>query len=361
MATALANSQEIKMMKLSKWWRQIGVTFAMALAGNMTQAQSGAVVPLKFNWGLPTANYFTLYVARDLGLFQQVGLDPQFYTFQSGAPLLAGLKSDSLDVVTTGLATVFALGQNIPLRMIYWSLDHAASEGLVVTAKSGIDTYRDLGKAKTIGAPSGTCAQVALALMAKKLGLKYSSLNVLNIAPPLYANAMSGGSLDAGMAWSPYVQILVESGHKVVGWDPDYAPDGGVCPGMTAARPKFLQANPEVGVKLVEVQAKAMEAIAKNPNLAIDAMVKYLSISRSVAKAAYERECCDRYPTLQQQLDPNSQFSMVSKDSGLARKFYIASQMLQETGTIPTALTWEQINAAIDPSYIRQYLEKVRK
>ena len=42
-----------------------------------------------------------------------MGLEPNFY-FSRPAPLLAGLKSKSLDVITTGLATVFALGQNVP-------------------------------------------------------------------------------------------------------------------------------------------------------------------------------------------------------------------------------------------------------
>ena len=233
-----------------------------------------------------------------------------------------------------------------------------AGVGMVARPNSGINSFTELGKAKTIAAPSGTCAQVSLALLAKKNGIKYSDLNVLNIAPPLYASAMRSGSIDVGVAWAPHMQVLVEVGNKAIGWDADY---GGVCPGMTAARPKFLQANPDIGVKLVEIHAKAMEAIEKNPNLAIDALVKYLSVSRSVAKAAFERECCSNYPTLEAQLDPASQYSMTSKDGGLAKKLYIASQMLHETGTIPTPLTWEQIHAAIEPTYIKQYLDRTRK
>ncbi len=344
----------------NRWDRLVALAL-LSLCGIAAAADKPSGPALKFNWGAPTADYFTLYVAKDLGLFEQANLDPQFFFFQSGAPLIAGLKSESLDVVTTGLATVFALGQNIPLKLIYWEVDHAGGEGLVVNPKSGIASYADIAKAKTIAAPSGTCAQVSLALLAKKVGIKYSALNVLNIAPPLYANAMASGSLDAGIAWMPYAQTLTEAGYKVVSWDTDFAPEGGVCPGMTAARTKFLQSNPEIGIKLVEIHAKSMEAIAKNPDLAINALMKYLSVSRSVAKAAYDRESGPRYPTLAQQLDPASQYSMTSKDGGLAKKLHIASQMLFETGTIPSALSWEAINAAVDPSYIRQYVEKTSK
>ena len=345
------------MWKPSRWTRLAAVAL-LSLCGVAVAADKPSGPPLKFNWGAPTADYFTLYVAKDLGLFEQANLDPQFFFFQSGAPLIAGLKSESLDVITTGLATVFALGQNIPLKLIYWEVDHTAGEGLVVTPKSGINSYTDIAKAKTIAAPSGTCGQVSLALLAKKVGIKYSALNVLNIAPPLYANAMASGSLDAGIAWAPYAQSLAEGGYKVASWDADY---GGVCPGMTGARAKFLQANPDIGVKLVEIHAKAMDAIAKNPDLAINALMKYLSVTRSVAKAAFERESGVHYPTLQQQLDPASEYSMTAKDGGLARKLYVASQMLVETGSIPAPLTWEAINAAIEPTYIRQYLERGKK
>ena len=348
------------MSKPNRWSRLVSLAL-LGFCGMAAASDKPSGPPLKINWGAPTADYFTLYVAKDVGLFEQANLDPQFFFFQSGAPLIAGLKSDSLDVVTTGLATVFALGQNIPLKLIYWEVDHAGGEGLVVNPKSGIAGYMDISKARTIAAPSGTCAQVSLALLAKKVGIKYSTLNVLNIAPPLYVNAMASGSLDAGIAWMPYAQTLTEAGYKVVSWDTDFAPEGGVCPGMTAARTKFLQANPEIGVALVEIHAKSMEAIAKNPELAINALMKYLSVSRSVAKAAYDRESGPRYPSLAQQLDPASPYSMTSKDGGLAKKLHIASQMLFETGTIPSALSWEAINSAIDPSYIRQYVEKTSR
>ena len=91
---------------------------------------------LEFNYGIPNANHATVYVAQDLGLFEKMGLKPKFFVFQSGAPLLAGLKSESLDVVTAGLALALGLGQNIPLKFIFWEANSAVSEGLVVDPKS---------------------------------------------------------------------------------------------------------------------------------------------------------------------------------------------------------------------------------
>ncbi len=353
---AIAKEEHVSMFK--KWYGAIGLATAgwLACAG-AAQAQQ----PLKFNYGAPSGDYYVLYVARDAGLFEKNGLEPTFFMFQTGAPLLAGLKSESLDVITTGLATAFALGQKIPIKLLFWEMDDAAGEGLVVSPKSGITSYRDIKKAKAIGAPSGTCAQVSLGLIAKAVGIKLTDLNVINIAPPLYANAFASESIDAGVAWAPYAQALAERGQIIVNYDADYGIDNGICPVMTGGRTKFLQQRPEIGLKLLQIHHQALEMIEKNPQLAIDAMAKYLSVTPSVAKAAYDRLCCARKPTVAQQLDPGSPYSLVAKDGGLNKKLQIATQMLTDAGSIRAPLTSEEISDAIDPSYLRQFADVQKK
>ncbi len=328
-------------------------------AGCLATSAAQAQALLKFNYGAPSADYYVLYVAKDAGLFQKHGLDPTFYWFASGAPLLAGLKSESLDVFTTGLATAFMLGQKIPVKLLYWEMDDAAGEALVVNPKSGINSYMDLRKAKAIGAASGTCAQVALGLIARKIGVKITDFNVINIAAPLFPNAFLSGSIDAGLAWAPFAQALAEQGQKIVNYDADYGGsdgDSGICPVMTGARSSYLQQHPEIGDKLLRVHAEAQEMIAKNPQLALDGLIKYLSVSPAVAKATYDRVCCARKPTFAQQLDPNSPYSLTSA-GGLVKKLQTATQILAEAGSIPVALTPEAITAAIDSSYVRRFVE----
>lgn len=335
------------------------VTLLLALlAAGDVPAQGGAA-PLEFNYGYPTADHVNLYVAQDLGLFEKVGLKPKFFTFQSGAPLLAALKSESLDVVTTGLGLAFAMGQNIPVKILFWVANDGTGEGLVVDAKSGIESYRDIAKAQKIGAASGTCAQVALYLLAKKVGIDYAKLNVVNIPAPLFRNSFKSNSIDAGIAWSPYSIMLDAEGYRVVSWDTDYTPFGGVCPRTTSARPGFLKRHPEIGVKLVQVDAMAAEAIVRNPQLAIDALVKRLGLSPEVAKGTYERVYLKR-PTIAQQLDPASPYSMTSKDGGLAAQLQLALQVLYETKSIPQPVPMSVIQDAVDASHLKEYVTSTR-
>ena len=140
----------------------------------------------------------------------------------------------------------------------------------------------------------------------------------------------------------------------------DYSPDGGVCPGLTGVRANFLAANPDFGLKLVQVYAKAMDMIQKNPELGIEALMKYLSVTREVAKAAYDREF-SRIPTMAQQVDPASPYSLTAKDTGLARKLLIASEALAESGSIPAALSTKTISEAIDAGPLQRYMKGERK
>lgn len=333
-------------------WKSARVALLVSLlAAVPASAQDKAL--LKINFGYTTADHVNLYVAQDLGLFQKAGLDPTFFTFQSGAPLLAALKSESVDVVLAGLGFAFALGQNIPLKMIYWNTNDAMGEGLVVDPASDVKSFQDIGKAKKIGAASGTCAQVALYLMAKKAGVDYGKLDIVNIPAPLFRNALLSHSIDAGIAWSPYSAMLDAQDYHVVNWDTDYTPLGGVCPRTTAVRPAFLKSHPEVGTKLLEVDQMAADAIAKDPKLAVDALVKRLALPPEVAEAAIKRLYVPR-PTVAQQLDPASPYSLVS-DGGLAANFELATKVLFETKSIPQPVPMSVIKDSIDGSYLKEF------
>lgn len=311
---------------------------------------------LEFNYGIPTADHATVFVAEDLHLFEKAGLKPTFYYFASGAPLLAALKSGSVDVVTAGLALTFAIGQNIPLKFIYWEANNSAAEGLIVDPHSGIKSYRDIAKAQKIGAASGTCAQVALFLMAKKVGIDYTKLNVVNIPAPLFHNAFLSHSIDAGVAWPPYSEALKAEGFPIASYDEAYTPPGGDCPGLTAVRPAFLTQHPEIGVKLLEVEAMAREALAKDQQVGIDAFVKHLGVTPADAKATLDRECCGRVPSFAEQLKPNSPYSMTSKDGGTVGKLMLASQALYETHVLSAPIPLATLQDSVDSTYLQQYV-----
>jgi hypothetical protein len=92
---------------------------------------------------------------------------------------------------------------------------------------------------------------------------------------------------------------------------------------------------------------------ARNPQLAVDALVKRLALAPEVAEAAIKRLYAQR-PTIAQQLDPDSQYSMVS-DKGLAATYELATKVLFETKSIPEPVAANVIKDSIDGSYLKEF------
>lgn len=324
----------------------------MALAQQKNADATDGLIPV--NIGYPQANYWPLYVARDLRLFEQVGLAPHFTTFTTGAPLIEGMKSGSVDIVWTGLATLFMLGKDIPLKFVLVPIDTSSQMSMVVNPRSGIRSFRDLKKSKAIGTPSGTCGEVSAVLAAKKAGLPFSSLKVSNLAPNLLQGALQNNQIDTAFIWGPWDLQLREAGFKIVSADKEYGQGGGTCGTTVAIRPAFLEEHPTVGCKMVKVQAMAVEAVRKDPEIAIRVIQKELHIGHDLAKEAYATLVV---PSIKSQLEPHSAWSLTAENGGLSKKLLTASEALYEAKSLAHPLTREAIWHSIDAKYIKQYLE----
>lgn len=325
-----------------------------AYAASSGQAATPAA-PIPVNIGLPTSNYWPAYIARDLKLFEKVGLAPNFFMFQSGAPLIAGMKSGSLDVAWTGLATLFMLGQDIPLKFVLVPLDSSSQMGFVVNPATGIQSFKDIAKSKDIGAPTATCSEVSLVLAARAAGVNRSSLRVSSLAPNLLLGALKNGQIDSTFIWGPWNLQFRDAGYKIVSWDRDFMKNGGVCATTVAIRPAFLAAHPEVGCKLIKVQALAMEAARKNPELAIHTLREAFNISHALAKETYDTLVI---PSIESQIQPDSPWSLANKNAGLTEKLAVAGDALYEAKAIPKPIAHSVIAASVDDRYVREYLDK---
>lgn len=324
-------------------------------SGSLAQPARGAAEPIPINIGLPNSNYWPAYVARELKLFEKAGFKPSFYVFQSGAPLIAGMKSGSLDLAWTGLATLFMLAQDVPLTYLYTPLDSSSQEGLIVNPKAGIQSYRDIARSKSIGAPTATCAQIAVVLAARKAGIPAAELHVSNLSPNLLENALKNGQIDSTFIWGPWSLQLRKAGYEIVNWDKDFEPEGGVCATNVAARPDFLAAYPTAGCKLVQVQALTLEATKRDPSVAIRSLEQTLGVSSDIAKETYETLSI---PSLESQADPNAPWSLTAEHGGLARKLFVAAEALHEAKIFDKQLSYDQIRKSIDSKYVTQYLAK---
>jgi NitT/TauT family transport system substrate-binding protein len=331
-------------------WGAGGAAAAGPQPGKPAASEASIVV----NIGYPRANYWPLYVARELKLFEQVGLEPRFSVFTTGAPLIAGMKGGSLDVAWTGLATLFMLGKEIPLRFVLVAIDTSSQMSMVVDPRAGIRGVADLRKAKAIGVPSGTCGEVSAVLAAQKARLPLGALKLSNLAPNLLLGALQNGQIDTTFIWGPWDLQLRDAGFKIVAHDKDFVPGGGVCGSTVAMRPEFLERHPSVGCKMVKVHALALEAARRDPAMAIRVIQKELGLSYQLARESYETLAV---PSIQSQLEPGSAWSLTNEDGGLAEKLRVAAEVMVATKSFSQPLAKETIWRSIDAKYLRQYLQ----
>lgn len=336
--------------------RSLVVTCVFAALG-ATNAQAQPAEPkIPINVGLAVFNNWPGYVARDRKILEQLGFEPKYHTFNVGGPMIAAMKGGDLDVTITGLANLFMLGQGVPMKFILTQMDASSQVNLIVRPDSGISSFRDLSKAKNIGATTATCGEVSLVRAAKTAKLNRDTLKVSNLAPNLLLTAMKGNQIDSAFIWGPWNLQLRDAGMKIINSDNDLSPIGGVCAITVAVRPAFLEKYPKAGCRLIKAHAMALADGRKNPKMAAGTMMELLGISAKHAQETFN-EVDESIPTIASQIDPNGPWSMTNQTTGFAERIASAGQALYEAGSVAKPISIDVVHKATDASYIKQFVE----
>jgi len=315
-------------------------------------AAQDELIPIRI--GLPVSNYWPAYLARDEGLFEAAGLKAEYIGFTSGAPLIAALDSGSIDAVYTGLATLFAVSQGVELEYVLTPLDSSSQEGFVVPEGSSLTSFRDLRAGMTVGAPTATCGHIAAVSAIAAAGLAPDDVVLSNLDPTVMSGALTNKEVDGVFIWGPWNLALEAEGNTIVNFDPDYQDGIGLCPTNIAVRPDFEKKNPGASCRMIDGHARAIELGAAEPRRAAESLEKELGISEAVATRTVETL---KIPTVAEQLDEDSPYSIVDPDGGLAAQLSGASRVLQENGVFDTAFSASDIFDMIDSAPLSDFVD----
>ena len=144
---------------------------------------------------------------------------------------------------------------------------------LLTKAESPIKSFKDLS-GKKLGTPPGGASFKLLPLMAKKNGIDYASINVLNVAPNLQEQMLLTGQVDtiAIFTATSYMNLVA------LKLDPDkdfrwiYYADSGVdlySNGVMVSG-KLAKEKPEAVKGLIRAINRALHEVMANPDAAID-------------------------------------------------------------------------------------------
>lgn len=148
--------------------------------------------------------------AKQLGYFDEEGIDVELVQFADGPTIINAMESGSIDVgyigqgahklCVNGSAKIFALA-------------HVSNGDAIVGSKSkGTDTLEGL-KGKTVAFSSGTSSEDILKKGLEKAGLTMDDIKPIDMDATNLVTAMLSGSVDACAAWVPNTtKILSELG-----------------------------------------------------------------------------------------------------------------------------------------------------
>ncbi len=204
-------------------------------------------------------------VALGQKYFEEQGLEPKGYNFDTGGKSIAALIGGSADFAANALEhAIKAKVQGKDLVYVF-SSTRLPGFGLVVASsqRNEIKTVADL-KGKPVGVSGiGVASHVLLDYMLKRNGVDPKDVKIIAVGLSTLPPALEGGKIAAGMAGEPFFSRLVAKGtafsmgnmstlketQAILGGE--YAFSGAI------TRPDVIQKRPQVVQKVVTALVKA--------------------------------------------------------------------------------------------------------
>lgn len=215
-----------------------------------------------------------------------LGVSVKWTEFQAGPPLLEALNANSIDLGRTGdTPPVFAQAANSPLVYIGGGTAKERSSGIVVPAKSPIQTLADL-RGKKVAFTKGSSANYLIVKALKSAGVQLSDIKPVNLSPADARGAFEQGKVDAWVIWDPYFAVIQAQKDVRVLSDAQ---------GLAANRDfylavrSFAEQNPDI-IKAVREETQVVAKWADgNPDEVVKILSPLLGIEPSILNVVTKR------------------------------------------------------------------------
>jgi NitT/TauT family transport system substrate-binding protein len=254
--------------------------FAVSLALCAPGAIAQETTKLRFtlDWKLQGIHAWYFW-AQEKGYFAAEKLDVTIDQGEGSAATVTRIMSGAYDA---GFGDINAIIQNAATRpadapVMVYMIYNKAPFALLTKSASPIKTFKDLN-GKKLGAPPGGASLKLLPLLAKKSGVDYAAIDVLQVAPNLQEQMLLQGQVDviAIFTATSYMNLVA------LKLDPDkdfrwiYYSDSGLdlySNGVMVSR-KLVDERPDAVKGLLRAINKAMREVLAAPDLAIDLLAK---------------------------------------------------------------------------------------
>ena len=320
------------------------VSFSAAGSPAEAQTKLGVSYQPALYWALP------FYLADQKGWWAELGLEPNYSTFPSGAPQVAAAASASWDVGGTGSAPAVLGAARFDIVTIGITNNESAGNAVLVR-KADLEAIKadptTLRGERLLVTTNSTGEYAASACM-ESYGLSYpKDLEVVNLNQQEIISAFATGSGKLAGLWAPNIYTLEARTESVVLCSGQDA--GAIVPGALIARRDYAEKNPETVARFLAVFLRGVNWIRSNQKQAVDMMADFYALSGVELPDKFLQREIDTRPmfTLQEQLD------ILDKSKGASTVetwFSGLGGYLQSTGTLQEA---PDTATYVDPTYMK--------
>lgn len=287
-------------------------------------------------------------LAKAKGWYEhELGVKVDFKQFDSGRDVNTAFAAGGLDFGLAGSTpTSVGVARGLAYKVIWIHDVIGRAESLAVKAKAGVTSLKDL-KGKKVAVPFGSTAHYSLLSALQLEGVSAAEVKVIDLQPPDILAAWQRGDIDAAYVWQPTLGKLLADG-KVLTDSAALAGKGVVTADIGLVSTAFAAKHPELVVKYIQLQQKAVALYQQDPSGAAAALAK--AIGTDAAEALKEAKELV-WLSAREQLGPRY-FGSSQKKGDLARTLKSTADFLVAQKAIDRAPDLAAFEQAIDPSFI---------
>jgi ABC-type nitrate/sulfonate/bicarbonate transport system substrate-binding protein len=313
----------------------VALLFVLVTAAGCGGASTGDGDLTPINVSYQPALYWSLpyYIASEEGWWEEMGLEPSFTTFASGAPQVAASAADDWDVGGAGSAPALLGAARYDLLTIGITNDESAANVMVARpeeASSFAESPASL-QGRRILLTTNSTGEYAVHACLENLGVSPDDVESVNLGQGEIISAFNSGEGDLAGVWAPNNYTLEEqTGTETVCTGEEA---GVTIPGAHIVRNVYAEENPELVARYLAVYLHAQEWMRSNPEETIEYMEDFYREGGVIISEEYMQREIDTRPTftLQEQLD------ILRSENGLSQAgqwFTGIGEYMQSTGTL---------------------------
>ncbi len=234
----------------------VGGSFAI---GMVTPLSAQQLTPIGVSYQPAVYWAVPYYIASEKGWWKEVGLEPTFTTFPSGAPQVAAAAAKSWDVGGTGSAPAVLGAQRFNILTIGITNDESAGNAVMARSNEAAQITGNPSslKGKQLLVTTNSTGEYAAVACLKKWGLGPTDMQVVNLNQQEIISAFATGTGALAGVWAPNIYTLEEKiGAKLICSGKEAS---AIIPGALVVRRDFAEQNPD---KVAAYLAVYLHAVA---------------------------------------------------------------------------------------------------